>query len=256
VTVSDDHSTLIGNRQALAALSGTPLPDVPAVVAVLEEVAQVAAALSPRGEDDGIACFSRLYLRITRDVLEEYEKGALFRCGRFILDLDVAFAQRFLDAVRDDLDGGSEAPGCWALMFDRRQDEDVEPWRFAAAGVNAHVNFDLAFALLDVWEQHPETPLGTVEEQYSDYRAINTIFRNRMDELCESFDAPWTLWGDDGSLFDRAGNVLGDLLVVGTRDLAWTFAERMWRHRDERGYRHGPTALLDAVATGLARALI
>ena len=57
-------------------------------------------------------------------------------------------------------------------------------------------------------------------------------------------------------IFDKAGNVLGDLLVVGTRDLAWTFAERMWRNRDERDYRSVPMATLDKVATGFARALI
>lgn len=127
---------------------------------------------------------------------------------------------------------------------------------FAATGVNAHVNFDLAFALLDVWERFPDAPFGTTDAQYDDYRAINTIFERNMDSLCREFDAPWADVGGNDSIFDKAGNVLGDLLVVGTRDLAWTFAERMWRNRDERDYRAVPLATLDKVATGFARALI
>lgn len=252
----ESTDALAGNLQSLAGLTRPRLTDVPSVVDRLEKIAHASATLTPRGDDDGIACFSRLYLRITQDVLASYEQRSLFRCGDFILELDVAFAQRYLDALAAHTAGGSPAPGCWQLLFDRRRDEDVAPWRFAAAGVNAHVNFDLAFALLDVWEAHADEPLGTVEEQYDDYRAINTIFERNMDALCNEFDAPWSDVGGDGSFFDRAGNVLGDLLVVGTRDLAWTFAERMWRHRATTGYRNVPTATLDAVASGLAAALI
>lgn len=248
---------LEGNRAALRPLVA-PVPQTVAdVVAQLDAIGTTAARLLPHGKDDGIAAFTALYHQITCDVRDGATDGVLFRCpGNFILELDVAFARRYLAALRAHLGDGSPTPGCWALLFDRRQEDDVSPWRFASAGVNAHVNFDLAFALLDVWESHPATPLGTVQEQHADYQAINTVFHRRMDDLCERFNAPWTLFGRDGSPWDRAGNVLGDLLVVGTRDLAWTFAERTWRHRDEPDYRVEPTALLDRVATGLAGPLI
>jgi hypothetical protein len=239
------------NNRKLKELAAQNPKTVDGVIAVLTQIEAVADRLSCEGEKDGIACFTQLYHRITVDVLEAYKAGSLFHCGAFILELDLAFAQRYLDALATHTDGGSPAPACWRILFDRRS-QDRARWRFAAGGVNAHVNFDLAFALLDVWEDHPDSPLSTSEEQYADYQAINTIFHRRMDELCERNDAPWTLLGDDGSFFDRAGNVLGDLLVVGTRDLAWTFAERMWRHRGEVGYRDVPTATLDVVAAGLA----
>jgi hypothetical protein len=252
----DDHTTLAGNKASLTGLAREQLTDVPSVVDRLDRIATVAAALSPLGEKDGMACFARLYRQITKDVLASYDNGSLFRCGRFIIELDIAFAQRYLNAILRHGTAGQEAPGCWELLFERRQEPDTEEWRFAAAGVNAHVNFDLAFALLDVWEKFPDAPFGTTEAQYADYRAINTIFERNMDSLCEDFDAPWADVGGHDSIFDRAGNVLGDLLVVGTRDLAWTFAERMWRNRDEEDYRRVPEATLDKVATGLAHALI
>ncbi|MHC1562562.1 DUF5995 family protein [Actinomycetospora sp. C-140] len=253
--MNDDH-TLAGNLGSLTGLARPALTDVPSVVDRLKKISTVAATLQPRGEDDGVACFSRLYQQITEDVLASYENRSLFRCGDFIIELDIAFAQRYLDAMLAHGTPGATVPGCWQLLFDRRQEDGIEPWRFAATGVNAHVNFDLAFALLDVWERHPDAPLGTTDEQYDDYRAINTIFERNMDSLCGKFDAPWSDVGGDGSLFDKAGNVLGDLLVVGTRDLAWTFAERMWRHHTTPGYRDVPTRTLDRVATGFARALI
>jgi Family of unknown function (DUF5995) len=250
--MSDDDHSPAGNVTSLTGLAREKLTDVPSVVDRLDRISRVAATLRPLGENDGMACFARLYHQITRDVLTSYEDRSLFRCGDFVIELDIAFAQRYLDAIHAHGTAGEEAPRCWRILFDRRQEEGIERWRFAATGVNAHVNFDLAFALLDVWEDHPDSPLSTSEEQYADYQAINTIFHRRMDELCERNDAPWTLLGDDGTFFDRAGNVLGDLLVVGTRDLAWTFAERMWRHRGELGYRDVPTATLDVVAAGLA----
>jgi Family of unknown function (DUF5995) len=252
----NDDRTLAGNVHSLAGLARTPVTDVPSVVDRLERITAVAGTLQPLGEHDGVACFARLYRQITQDVLTSYEDRSLFRCGDFIIELDIAFAQRYLDAIDAHGTAGQQAPECWSLLFDRRQEEGIEPWRFAAAGVNAHVNFDLAFALLDVWESHPDQPLGTVEEQYDDYRAINTIFERNMDSLCRTFDAPWSDVGGDRSFFDTAGNVLGDLLVIGTRDLAWTFAERMWRHHTEPGYRDVPTRTLDRVAGGFARALI
>ncbi|WP_433787740.1 DUF5995 family protein [Actinomycetospora sp. CA-101289] len=242
------------NLAALAKLAEPRPDDVPEVIDRLARIAERAAVLAPRGHDDGIACFTRLYHQITVDVLGGFRAGELFSCpGDFIIELDIAFARRYLDALAAQTT--RSAPECWRLLFDRRQDEDTVPWRFAAAGVNAHVNFDLAFALLDVWERH-RVPLGTPAQQYADYLAINTIFERNMDELCNDFDAPWSDVLGDGSVFDRAGNVLADILVTGTRDLAWTFAERMWRHRGRPDYRVVPASTLDHLTAGLARTLI
>ncbi len=246
--------SLADNNRALSALAARKPTTVGEVIEVLDGIATTSAHMS-RGANDGIACFSRLYHQITSDVLAAYEAGQLFRCNDFILQLDLAFAQRYLDALRDHLDGGSAAPGCWALLFDRRQEDGIEEWQFAVTGVNAHVNFDLAFALLDVWEDN-ETPLTTTADQHADYQAINTIFHNRMDQLCEDNEVPWTRWGRDGGIIDRLGNLVGDLLVLGTRDFAWIQAERWYPHRATPGYRVGPTAVLDVAATKLAEVFI
>jgi hypothetical protein len=242
---------LAANRALLKPLSERRPQSVPDVIAVLTEIESVAAQLGPRYGDDGIAVFTALYRTITSDVLAAFEAGGLFHSKDFILELDLAFAQRYLDALRDHLDGGSEAPSCWEVLFGGRQRSDVEKWRFAVLGVNAHVNFDLAFALLDVWQEH-ETPLASVEAQYADYIAINEIFHRRMDYLCENNGVPWIWWGRDGGLIDRLFNRGGDLAVRVTRDWAWDNAVEWYPDRKDELYRVGPTARLDALATEAA----
>ena len=203
--MTDDDHSLAGNVTSLTGLAREKLTDVPSVVARLDRISRVAAALRPLGEDDGMACFARLYLQITRDVLKAYDDRSLFRCGDFVIELDIAFAQRYLDAIHSHGTAGEKAPACWEILFDRRQEAGIDPWRFAATGVNAHVNFDLAFALLDVWEKFPDAPFGTTDAQYDDYRAINTIFERNMDSLCQKFDAPWSDVGGHDSHLRQGG---------------------------------------------------
>lgn len=249
-----DH-TLEQNEDALREILAEDDPrTVEEVVDRLGRLAETAGRLAPRGKDDGIAVFGRLYLDITERVLDGWRRGDLFHTGDFIVELDVAFARRYLDALRDHLDGGAEAPGCWALLFDRRQDPEVAVWQFAAAGVNAHVNFDLAFALLDVWEEH-ETPLATIEAQRADYLAINTIFHAAMDRLIEVNGVPGERFCPDGGPLDLARDFVGDVLVVATRDWAWAHADRYWDHRARPGYRVWPTTWLDLLATAATRAI-
>lgn len=248
-----EHQSPIDNRKLLEPLARRRPAKVEEVVEVLAGIRDVADQLRGEGRRDGIACFSDLYHTITQDVLEKYEAGGLFHCGQFILELDLRFAQRYLDALDAWLHGRA-TPQCWRILFERRQDDHAE-WRFAVVGVNAHVNFDLAFALLDVWQDHPDDPLATTEEQYADYTAINTIFRDNMDALCEANRAPWTRWPEilpDGGIVDRLFNRGGDMLVQRTRDVAWDEAVRLWPDRHTEGYRDRAEAELDGDARLLA----
>ena len=102
-------------------------------------------------------CFSRLYHRSPSTSSADYEAGGLFRRGDFICELDLAFAQRYLDALAR-LTGRAPDPGLLAAPVRPAPGRRPAEWRFAVVGVNAHVNFDLAFALLDVWEATRRRP--------------------------------------------------------------------------------------------------
>jgi hypothetical protein len=241
-------------QDALAeALADTPTT-VPEVIKTLAAVKEAAETVVPRGPEDGIASFSKLYHQITCGVQDAVQAG-LFEAGTFIVDLDVAFACRYLSALRA-LAGGGTAPRCWNALFDVRSRAGVPILNYAMAGVNAHVNFDLTFALLTTWEKHPDP--AERDAQHRDYCRINDIFYTNMDSLREEFDSWFSGYGD-GSIPDWAGNVIGDFLVRTTRDLAWHQAMKMWprRHDDDWAeYYADQVARQDNLAAMLGRGII
>ena len=214
------------------AVKGTP-ETIDDVVDQLGAIEAAARATGPLGEHDGIACFTRLYRRVTLAVRERARDGG-FAAQDFLLDLDVTFARRYIDALRADVAADWDhppAPRCWRLLFDGRARPDRPEWHHAALGVNAHVDFDLTFALLEVWGRGHA---GHPDEQYADYRDINAIFAKEMDGLREMFGAPFGSERDDGSLADRVSNLVADVAVRLTRERAWEIAVDLSTNPDDR----------------------
>lgn len=216
------------------------------VVATLRVIRDVAAEGLRAPQIDGISCFTRLYTTITENVLATLDGShptRSFDDPAFLARLDVVFATRYLDAIRAHERQDGSVPASWLRLFDRRRDQDVGHVNFAACGVNAHVNFDLALALLTTWQEFPPTP-----ERRADYDRVNEIFAEEMDDLREDFDAFLAGTGE-GGVPDRFGNMMSDLLVRVTRGQAWEVAERVWAHRDDpEAYRRAleaETARLD-----------
>ncbi len=240
-----------GSTQELARMTAKEVHSIADVVQRLEEVRDYAANTSLLGEDDGIACFTRLYHIITKNVLDTAAAGQ-FADEAFLTRLDLEFARRYFQALRAYAANTQGAPRCWRLLFDRRADRDVRPVHFAAAGVNAHVNFDLAAALLVTWEDFPPDPGGA---RLADYRCINDIFAVEMDGLRELFGSSLSA-GEDGSLWDRFANRASDLLVRLTRDLAWDEAIEVWEAKDRQRAARSSERKLDAIAEILGRGLL
>ena len=70
------------------------------------------AILSPLAPADGVACFTRLYLAVTRGVQTRLA-GVAFEDPTFLAQLDVRFADLFFAATE-------HAPAAWAPLFDAR----------------------------------------------------------------------------------------------------------------------------------------
>lgn len=213
------------SRDVLECLA-VPPEDVAGVVRCLDRL-QVLAEGGPRGADDGLACFNHLYREITREVLDQLTAGDRFRDPEFLARLDVEFARRYFAAVRADA-AGAPAPRSWRILLDRRGDERIGPVEFAVAGVNAHVNHDLAMAVVQTATVLGRPGLGPTE--HADYRAINQIFAEHMAGLREHFES-WLERTLDGALIDRILDDTGSLGVVLARDAAWRRAEHLWTLR-------------------------
>lgn len=232
-----------------AALRGL-LPIIEGPVSSIADVAQRLAAVrdhmsgvSELGELDGIACFSRLYAIITETV-----DARPFADREFLVRLDLEFARRYFDALLAHVREPHGAPDSWRVLFDRRIDASVGPARFAAAGVNAHINYDLAAALLATWPDFPP-----IEPRHGDYDGINEVFAARMEQLRELFDSP--LSGGPG-LLDAGANRLGDLLVRATRTLAWDLAMTAWTAPDRAAAATSLDCELDRVTAMVGRAVL
>jgi hypothetical protein len=204
------------------------------VVAALEKMEAEATQGHPLGKHDGVACFDYLYTIITKNVLrcvQDRTRGddPRFHDRAFMACLDVAFANRYLAAM-----GEGEPPfqpRCWQSLLDHRDARDISPLIFAVAGVNAHVNFDLPFALVTACTVHGcELDSGT---NHQDYQLINQIFSIHMQQLRQHFENRFQR-GFDEALVAKVENMFGDLVVLVARNLAWSKAKQLWQvHQDE-----------------------
>lgn len=211
------------------------------------EMTQVAAEKHPLATGDGLACFNHLYTVITKQVQKDYLAGR-FASGDFITRLDVAFANRYLSAVDAEVHA---APGPWRCLLEMRSDRRISPLAFAVAGVSAHVNFDLAFAVVETGTQMGR--LNLVD--HSDYQHLNTIFFREMRKLRQHFEDPAERRFERTFGLTSMENVLGDVVVVVSRYMAWQKAHRLWTQRAIAGVEaaadHSTARSVGAFNTGL-----
>src|SRR5258708_4791702 len=97
-----------------ALMAGNPylLPSVTTIPEVIDRLTDIQAYIAANGPgrpDDGIGCFNTLYTVITKQVLLGVQNGA-FQDGPFMTALDVAFANRYFDALRADALAPGSAP--------------------------------------------------------------------------------------------------------------------------------------------------
>jgi hypothetical protein len=111
-----------------------------------------------------------------------------------------------------------------------RSDPGISPLAFAVAGVSAHVNFDLAFAVLETALQRDRL----TGADHGDYQQLNKIFFREMRKLRRHFEDGTERWFERTFGLTTLENVLGDIIVVISRYLAWLKAVRLWDGRADR----------------------
>src|SRR5690606_36619419 len=121
------------------------------------------------------------------------------------------------------------------------------------AGVNAHVNYDLPFALITA-VQKLGRPLGE-GTQRADYERINEIFAFHMNGLRQHLQTMRERRIDD-LLFGRLVDVAGGRAVDWARDVSWLNAEIIWDGRDDPRFVRNQDRRLDRFAGWLGQALL
>ncbi|HET7719634.1 MAG TPA: DUF5995 family protein, partial [Acidimicrobiales bacterium] len=138
---------------------------VGSVAEVIDRLSEIRDCTDKASSGCGIARFSELYLRITEGVRGHLQAGSFFADDRYLARLDVHFGNRYFDALRA-WAGGGRAPRAWRLLFDAPNDGEITAIQLAGAGVNAHINFDLAVATVETGREMGDADLAGRFDDY------------------------------------------------------------------------------------------
>ncbi len=199
-------------------LSARPVTTIENVLATMKGID---ARLPPA---DGVACFNKLYLAVTQNVLAAYDGGKFANRG-FLVALDVAFANLYFDALAALDEGRSDdLPRAWRPLFAVRSRSDIAPIQFALAGMNAHINRDLPVGIVETFEK-----LGLVIDdtnaEHADFERVNDVLETTEAEVKHLYAT-----GLAGKLLDEfqgVDDVIAMWSVRAARDAAWTNAEAL-----------------------------
>jgi hypothetical protein len=232
------------DSQVRAALQAQPSSIAEVITAM-----QAIDALTTDG--DGLKWFNRLYLSVTETVGARIASHG-FTDAAFMADLDVRFAGLYFSALSDFL-AGSPLPGCWQVLFAVRGDQRLARIQCALAGMNAHINHDLAFAIVSTCQARGIAP-DDDSVQHRDFTALNTT----LDSLIETAKAELDvrLLGDALPPLGFLEDTIAGWSMSAARQNAWNNAEVLWNIRGLPPLRDRFAHGLDGVASVIGKALL
>jgi len=189
--------------------------------------------------DDGVAVFNRVYLTVTERIAAALAQQQVFEDPEFMEVLDVNFAGLFLAAYQAPDDS---KPKAWAPLFESRSVGRVLPIQFALAGMNTHIEHDLAISVVRTCEAMGLSPRQ--RGVHSDYEAVNGLLAQVESDVRRSF-----LDDVQTRVDDQIGPVVhlvSSWNIDKARDIAWATTETLWSLRDT-------LVLKRAFSEGLAR---
>ena len=204
--------------EALYAIVSAAVPStIDDVLAVMQQIDQTL------GDSDGLKWFNRLYMKVTEEVDLHPPTGG-WKDPAWLVKLDVVFADFYFKAVAASLSGSADAPNSWDALMEARFRGGIDRIQFALAGMNAHINHDLALALLETDKQMNVVP-NYGSPQHLDYEAVNGLLERVMPAELKMLatDVLGQLAQDTGKI----GRLLAFWNVCKARDLAWDFADHL-----------------------------
>jgi hypothetical protein len=198
---------------------------VTSVAEAVDRLTEIRDGTTPVIPGCGIAEFSDLYLTITRGIQGHLLSGTFFADNQYLARLDVAFANRYLDALRAWASGGAP-PEVWQMLFGLPPDGEITALQLAGAGVNAHINLDLAVAVVDTGREMGDATLATGARR-SDFTKVNDVFAEEMDTLLRRFVERRAGGGEKAGHTSTLGRMLTAVVAIARRH-AWEDAEELW----------------------------
>jgi len=184
----------------------------------------IGAAL-PAG--DGLACFNRMYLEVTRQVYTSLGQG-FYADPVFMTQLDVTFAGLYFSAADAAADPAA-VPMAWRPLMEQRANAGIEPVQFALAGMDVHINHDLPLAVVATC-----ATLGTSPEagaHFADYQKVDQLLDAAEQAVRQSFESAPELALDRH--LAAVNSLIANWTINSARDLAWNNSLLLWAVRDD-----------------------
>jgi len=237
-------------QEKMAALLKDTPTGIDGVLELLRGVQEILDSLPPSKAANRVAAFNSLYYTITDRVAQSLRSPDVTDPA-FLELLDVEFAKRYFEALRLWGDDDDATPDVWEVLFRRAQHKRMTRLAAAILGVNAHINHDLAIALIATWVE-----LGAPEGDgmHPDYLLINQIFYEEIPGLRRLYSTRWQLKLD--TVAGRLDDWSQEILVYTTRAYAWDKAVSLWALRHDSDKFAGALQIMDRSAALLGESLI
>jgi hypothetical protein len=211
-------SPIPANDLKLFEIVGGPAPET--IDDVMQRMESIDKLLP---NDDGLKWFNRLYQFVTNEVKLHHSTDA-WKDAPWLMRLDVLFARLYFTAITESIGQSSATPKSWQALFESRHQKGIDRIQFALAGMNAHINRDLALALMQVDEEFHRSP-GRSSPEHADYERVNGLLEEVMPRALE-----FLATGILGLVAESTGKI-GQLLAIwnvrAARDLAWDFSDHL-----------------------------
>jgi hypothetical protein len=204
-------------NQLAQIVSGPPPTTIADVLTLMKGIDN----LLPSG--DGLKWFNLLYMMVTQQVDSNPPPGG-WKDSAWLTRLDVIFAEFYFTAISNWLINPANVPSSWKALFEARFGPGIERIQFALAGMNAHINHDLALALLQTDAELILIPDKTSPE-HDDFERVNGLLEATLPKALE-FLATGVL-GELAEDTGRIGRLLAIWKVRAARDLAWDLADHL-----------------------------
>jgi hypothetical protein len=205
------------DQQLLQIVSGSDVASISDVVAKLQAIEGVLPG------NDGLKWFNLLYLKVTQQVDLQPPAGG-WQDAAWLVRLDVVFAGLYLAALKNWIERSPNVPSSWQALFEARFAAGIDRIQFALAGMNAHINHDLALALLQTDAEMNLTP-GLSSPERADFERVNGILEVVLPQALTFLAAD--VLGEAAQDTGKIGRLLAIWSVGAARDFAWNLADAL-----------------------------
>jgi hypothetical protein len=205
------------DQQLFQILNGSRVTGIADVIKMMEAIDH----LLPN--TDGLKWFNLLYLNVTEEV-DNHPPGGGWEDPLWLTRLDVVFAQLYFRALTNWLQNSANVPSSWQALFEARFTGGIDRIQFALAGMNAHINHDLALALLQADSELNIVP-SKESSAHHDFEQVNELLEAVLPKALQFLAIG--IVGEVAQDTGMIGRFLAIWNVRAARDLAWDFADNL-----------------------------